>query len=103
MTEAGEIYVKLNFSMFKLEFARAGRGDSFSDKGFATLYEMIKRESAEINEPYELNVVALDSTYSEYVTIEAFNKDNNTHFTSWHAISEVVELVIGTEGAICCF
>ena len=109
MTKAGEIYVAVGLHAFKLEFVRAGRGDSFTDKGFEALYELIKQESADINEPYELDVIEICTNYTEYETIEEYNEERGIHCTAWDEaelagcpfIPEGVERVNGTESAIC--
>ena len=101
MTEAGEIYVKLSLNTFELEFARAGRGDSFSNEGFKALYELIKRDSAGMNEPYELDVIEICANYEEYKTIEEYNEENSTYWHYWRDVPVFGTYIMDTEGAIC--
>ena len=101
MTEAGEIYTKVGFNAFKQAFSDVGRGDSFTDKGFEALYELIKRESADINEPYELDVVEICGNYEEYETIEEYNEENSSYWHNWCDVPVFGAYITDTKGAIC--
>ena len=58
-------------SMFKDAFIHMGRKDNFSYDGLTALYEYLE----DIDENYDLDVIALCCEYSEYENLEELRKD----------------------------
>ena len=63
------MYKTINFSTFCDEFKRAGRSDSWSLDGLRLLYDYIG------DEDIELDVIALDSEWCEFATLEEVEDD----------------------------
>jgi hypothetical protein len=55
----------ISFFEFRNAFERMDRGNQFSRKGFAGLFEYLEQLSEDIGEPIELDVIALCCDYDE--------------------------------------
>jgi len=65
------MYKTIGFNQFCDEFKRAGRADSWSLDGLRLLYDYVG------DEDIELDVIALDSEWCEYATMDEIeNRDN---------------------------
>jgi hypothetical protein len=67
------IYIEVTLSEFRTQWARSDRKDSFSYKGLEVLYKYINEESSEFESDRELDIIAIDSEYSEESLEELYN------------------------------
>lgn len=79
-------------------FKEMGRGDNFSYDGLDALYDYLE----ELDENYELDVIALCCEYNEYENIEKFWKDHNKEdYPDIETIRDHTQLIeVGDKGFI---
>ena len=93
------IYQNVTESMFHDAFVRMGREAQFSHEGRAALYGYLAELADDTGEPIELDVIALCCEFTEYESIEEYNAEYETDFTSWADI-EGLAAEISNGGAI---
>lgn len=80
----------INKSKFMDEFRRMDRVTQFSYNGLSALFDYLE----EIDENYELDVIALCCEYSEYSDLEEFQKDyNKEEYPDFEAIKDKTQLI----------
>ena len=67
-------------SEFRDEFTKMNRENQFSYKGLNALYDYIEEYYQEADKPYDLDVIELCCEYTEYDSLEEFNKDYNREY-----------------------
>jgi hypothetical protein len=67
------IYIEVTLSEFRTIWARSDRKDSFSYEGLEVLYNYINEASNEFESDTELDIIAIDSEYSEESLEELYN------------------------------
>lgn len=86
------IYQAINESYFIDRFREMGRGNQFSYDGKIALFNYLEQLSEDIGEPIELDVIALCCDYSEYKSLEDFNKEfvhyEEDSYSSWDEVAE---------------
>lgn len=75
-------------SEFRDEFTKMNRENQFSYKGLNALYDYIEEYYQEADKPYELDVIELCCDFTEYDSIEEFNKDYNREYEN---IDDIVD------------
>src|SRR5210317_727364 len=73
-------------SEFRDEFTKMNRENQFSYKGLNALYDYIEEYYEEADKPYELDVIELCCDFTEYDSLEEFNKDYNREYENIDAI-----------------
>ncbi len=63
----------INKSMFRDAFYRMDRKENFSYEGLGVLFDYME----EYDENWELDVIALCCDFTEYESLEAFNKEHD--------------------------
>ena len=66
---------KIELEDFLGEFERFGRGDQFSFEGKKALFAFLNELSEDTGEPIELDVISLCCNFTEYDSVEEFNRD----------------------------
>ena len=66
---------KIELEDFLGEFERFGRGDQFSFEGKKALFEFLNGLSEDTGQDIELDVVAICCDFTEYDSLEEFNRD----------------------------
>jgi hypothetical protein len=62
---------------FKREFEVCGRDNQFSEKGSEALFNYLEDLENETYEEYELDVIALCCDFTEYESLEEYNKEHD--------------------------
>ena len=75
-------------SEFRDEFTKMNRQNQFSYKGLNALYDYIEEYYQEADKPYELDVIELCCDFTEYDSLEEFNKDYNREYEN---IDDIVD------------
>jgi hypothetical protein len=75
-------------SEFRDEFTKMNRENQFSYKGLNALYDYIEEYYQEADKPYELDVIELCCDFTEYDSLEEFNKDYNREYEN---IDDIVD------------
>ena len=75
-------------SDFRDEFTKMNRENQFSYKGLNALYDYIEEYYQEADKPYELDVIELCCDFTEYDSLEEFNKDYNREYEN---IDDIVD------------
>ena len=75
-------------SEFRDEFTKMNRDNQFSYKGLNALYDYIEEYYEEADKPYELDVIELCCDFTEYDSLEEFNKDYNREYEN---IDDIVD------------
>lgn len=65
----------VSFSDFLKEFEELGRENHFSYEGKKALYDYLNELSEDLGEPIELDVIAICCEFTQYDSLEDFNKD----------------------------
>jgi len=73
-------------SEFRDSFIKMGRENQFSYKGLNALYDYTEEYYEEADRPYELDVIELCCNFTEYDSLEEFNKDYNREYENIDAI-----------------
>jgi len=88
-------------SDFTSAFHRMGRGEQFSYEGLIALYDYFEQLEEDIGNPIELDVIAICCEYSEYESLEEFQKDYGEDYESIEDIeSETTVIPINDDGFI---
>lgn len=66
---------RVSFDDFLKEFEKHGRGEQFSYEGKKALFEYLNELSEDLGEPFELDVIALCCEFTQYNSLEDFNRD----------------------------
>jgi hypothetical protein len=66
---------RVYFEDFLEEFERHGREGQFSHEGKKALFDFLNGLSEDTGEPIELDVVAICCDFTEYNSVEEFNRD----------------------------
>lgn len=66
---------RVYFKDFLEEFERFGRGDQFSYEGKKALFAFLDELGEDTGEPIELDVISLCCNFTEYDSVEEFNRD----------------------------
>ena len=69
------IIKKVTFNDFLEEFKKCGRENQFSHEGKRALYDYLNQISEDLEEPMQLDVIALCSEFTEYSSLQEFNND----------------------------
>jgi hypothetical protein len=97
------IYQPINQSYFVERFREMGRGDQFSYEGKIALFNYLEQLSEDIGEPIELDVIALCCDYSEYKSLDEFNKerftDESDYLESWDDVANETTVIEHSNGA----
>ena len=75
-------------SEFRDEFIKMNRENQFSYKGLNALYDYIEEYYEEADKPYELDVIEICCDFTEYDSLEEFNKDYNREYEN---IDDIVD------------
>lgn len=86
------IMQEITFSQFYDSF-NGDRKDSFSYYGSKALYDYLVDLYSDADQPYKLDVVELCCTYSEYDSLEDFNRDYNREYENVDDIQEDTTLI----------
>ena len=84
------------------DFVRAfddyGRGDNYSREARFALYDYIIQLEEDIGQEIELDVISICCAFSEYSSLEEFNKDYGRDFNDLEEVYEDFAWVIPIEG-----
>ena len=69
------------------------RPDNFSRAGLFALYEYFEQLEKDIGNPIELDVIAICCEYSEYESLEEFQKDYGDDYQSIDEIEQVTTVI----------
>ena len=94
------IYEKIQQSDFHDAFRRMNRLENFSYEGRRALFEYLENLANDTGEPMELDVIALCCDFSEYGSLELFNKEYGKLYTSWDAVQDETTVIPVGDGAI---
>jgi hypothetical protein len=73
-------------------------GERFSYEALEALYDYLEDYSDAINEPYELDPVALSLEFREWESIEVYNDEMGTDFLTLEQLEEETQVIpFGTE------
>jgi hypothetical protein len=91
-------------SINEYDFIRAFeqvRPDNFSRAGLSALYEYFEQLEEDIGTPIKLDVIAICCEYSEYESLEEFQKDYGEDYESIEDIeSETTVITVDNDGFI---
>lgn len=66
---------RVSFYDFLQEFERHGRENQFTYEGKKALFNYLEELSEDLGEPIELDVIAICCDFTEYNSVEEFNRD----------------------------
>ena len=66
---------RISFNDFLEEFKKYGREGQFSQEGKKALFAFLNGLSEDTGEPIELDVISLCCNFTEYDSVEEFNRD----------------------------
>ena len=69
------------------------RPDNFSRAGLSALYDYFEQLEEDIGNPIELDVIAICCEYSEYESLEEFQKDYGDDYQSIDEIEQVTTVI----------
>ena len=75
-------------SEFRDEFSKMNRKDNFSYEGLNALYDWLDEYYEEADKPYDLDVIEICCDFTEYDSLEEFNKDYNREYEN---IDDIVD------------
>lgn len=81
----------LSKNEFRDEFLKMGRDNQFSYKGLTALYDYLDEFHDEI--PYELDVIEICCNFTEYDSLQDFNKDYSREYENIDEILDDTEVV----------
>lgn len=64
------MHIQITETMFKDQFVKMGRGESFSHNGLTALYEYFEQLEDDMGKSLELDVIAICCEFGEYTDIE---------------------------------
>ena len=86
----------INVSMFRDAFADYNRKENFSYEGLGVLFDYME----EMDENWELDVIALCCDFTEYENLEAFNKEHDEAESIEEIEQRTTLLRVGEKGFI---
>lgn len=69
------MYTSVNNFDFIQAFEDAGRGNQFSREALFALFDYLEELEQDLDEEIELDVISICCDYTEYESLEEFNKD----------------------------
>lgn len=69
------------------------RKDNFSNEGLIALYDYLEDFYSEADKPYELDVIEICCNFTEYDSLQDFNKDYNRDYESIDDIVDDTEVI----------
>ena len=75
-------------SEFRDEFSKMNRKDKFSYEGLNALYDWLDEYYEEADKPYDLDVIEICCDFTEYDSLEEFNKYYNREYEN---IDDIVD------------
>jgi len=75
-------------SEFRDEFSKMNRKDNFSYEGLNALYDWLDEYYEEADKPYDLDVIEICCDFTEYDSLEEFNKYYNREYEN---IDDIVD------------
>ena len=82
----------IGFCQFCDRFRDMNRNENFSYDGKRALFEYLEQYEEDTGEEIELDVIALCCDYTEYESLEAFNKEHD-HADSIEEIEERTQVI----------
>ena len=86
----------LTKSNFRDEFSNYNRNNQFTYEGLGALYDFLE----EIDEKWELDVIALCCEYTEYADLTEFNTEHDTCETIEEIHEKTLVIMVGEESFI---
>lgn len=84
------IYEKYDYSLFAQRFENLGRVSDFGDRqGLRAFFNALEQLAEDTGEPIECDVIALCCEFSHWDSIEQYNEDYGTDYTSLDDIEEL--------------
>ncbi len=83
----------INFYDFERAFVDMNRADNFTYEGKKALFEYLEQYEEETGKPVELDVIALCCEYSEYESLEAFQKDYSKDYETIEDIEDETTVI----------
>jgi hypothetical protein len=81
-------------SMFRDEFRAHGRHEAWSYDGLGALYDYLEEVFNDDGEDsYELDVIALDCSYTEYNNFDEFNEDYGGYLKSLEELEQKTTVI----------
>jgi len=80
-------------SEFTSTFHKMGRGNQFSYQGLSTLYDFLDDLGDDMEEPIELDVIALCCEFAEYDSLREFQEDYGNDYKSLEDIEDRTILI----------
>lgn len=78
----------VNFNRFLRAFRMADRLQGWTQDGLFALFEYIEEMESDLGVELELDVIAFDSEFTEWESIEEYNKAYDTDYEYAYEISE---------------
>jgi len=69
------------------------RKGNFSDNGLMALYDYLDDFYSEADKPYELDVIEICCSFTEYDNLQDFNKDYNREYENIDEIVDDTEII----------
>lgn len=85
------LYQELTSNRFHDAFADMGRKNAFTYDGLEALYEYLLEVANDTGEPIEIDVIGLCCEFTEYASIEEYNKDYQTDHENWEELDTVTQ------------
>lgn len=83
----------VNFYRFCDAFKEMNRDNNFSYEGKRALFDYLEEYERSTGEDIELDIIALCCEYSEYESLEAFQKDYNDEYKSVEDIEDFTQVI----------
>lgn len=83
---------------FRLAFLSTDRADNFSLIGLDALFEYLEQLEEDTGEQIELDVIGLCCEYTEYESLEQYNRDYGTEYESTEELRYNVGMFIEIPG-----
>jgi len=80
-------------SDFRDEFTKMNRENQFSYKGLNALYDYLDNFYSEADKPYELDVIEICCSFTEYDNLQDFNNDYNREYENIDEIVDDTEVI----------
>lgn len=77
------IYKEISLDDFTMSFCNYGRRGQFSYEALCKLYDYLTRLAEDTGTPIELDVIALCCEFTEYESIQAYNREHDDDCKSW--------------------